>query len=728
MPSRDLSVCDYCGLPAPRSWWGGEAEGPAYCCYGCRFAAGVAEAGNGGDRAESRWLFTRLALAIFCTMNVMAFTMALWSSDVYGEDHSVLARGLRDVFRYLSMLFALPVYWSLGLPLLENAWHSLRRGIANIDVLLVAGVAASLGFSAYSVFRGDGAIYFEVGCAVLVLVTLGRWLEATGKARASRSLEQLVKLLPATVCVISDNHEEVKPLDQAAVGEFLRVRAGERIPCDGVLVGQPAHLDQQFLTGESAACAKEPGEAVYAGTLNIEGDLRLRVTRSPAESALSRLVGLVRQAQQARGRHEQCADQIARWFLPFVTVIALGTAIYHGIAEDAVAGMLAGLSVVLIACPCALGIATPLAMWAAIGEAARRRVLFHSGEMLERLATVEHVCFDKSGTLTTGTPIVERFMPAPGEDPQGCFCRANSLASGSHHIYARAIADFARQRSVEAADVSVIVETKPGRGLAMSETCRPRGDLTRVMLGSERWMNELGVAFPGDLRQALDTAHGRGQASVCLAWSDLLRGVFILTEEWRPEADPTIRALQAAGLKVTILTGDHATGAAKWGKAHFVETRSGLLPEEKLNYLHDLKRQGTIVAMVGDGINDGPALAGSDVGIALGCGTDVSRDAAGVCLLDNDLRNIPWAIQLARRTVRIVRQNLFWAFAYNIVGIGLACAGKLNPVLAALAMTLSSLFVLANSLRLRTTDDDTVCAAHESGSLSDPRPSGSGQT
>jgi heavy metal translocating P-type ATPase len=702
MASTVPQVCAFCGLPAPRSWWGAAAEGPAYCCYGCRFAASVA--GADGHEADVRGLFTRLGLAIFCTMNVMAFTMALWSGDVYGGgDDSKLARTLHDIFRYLSMLFALPVFWSLGLPLLENAWDSLKRGIANIDVLLVAGVAASFAYSAWSVFRGDGPIYFEVGCAVLVLVTLGRWLEATGKAQASRSLEQLEKLLPETVCVLGDEGEVVKPRVDAAVGDCLRVRAGERIPCDGVLIGPAAHLDEQLLTGESAARIKEPGDPVYAGTLNLDADLRLRVTSPPAQGALARLVRLVRQAEESKGRHEQYADRVAHWFLPLVAVLALGAAVYHGI-NDVTAGMLAGLSVVLIACPCALGIATPLAIWTALGSAAQHRILFKSGETLERLAYVQHICFDKTGTLTTGFPVVEELTVAAGDDPDACRRWAAALVDASRHVYSSAIAAFLNEHGAPVVESGSAVETKPGRGLMLQA---PDAPASPGLLGSERWMAELGVTVPDELRAAFDAARERGLAIVCLAWGGRVRGVFTLAEEWRPEADATVRELRGMGIELTILSGDQAAGAVAWGRAHGIETRIGLLPEDKLQYLDEQRRRSQIVAMVGDGINDSPALAGSDVAIALGCGADVSRDAAGVCLLDNDLRNIPRAIQLARRTVRIVRQNLFWAFAYNVVGIGLACAGNLNPVLAAAAMMLSSVFVLVNSLRLQMADAPT---------------------
>ena len=626
-------------------------------------------------------LFARLGIAIFCTMNVMAFTMALWSPDIYGAEDSATTRSLSSIFRYLSLFFALPVLYALGLPLLENAWDSVKRGQGNTDVLLVVGVAASFAVSMASVFGDDGPIYFEVGCMVLVLVTVGRWLEATIKARASHALDRLEKLLPETISTLDGEREIEKPLRLAAVGDRVRVRAGERIPCDGVLLDRPAQVDEQLLTGENALRSKEPGDPLFAGTLNTDSAMTFRVTCLPENGTLSHLVRLVRQAQQTKGHYEQSADRLARWFLPFVIVMALGAFAYHGITASWMTGVLAGMSVVLIACPCALGIATPLAMWHAIGHAASQRVLVHGGDVLERLANVQHLCFDKTGTLTTGTPVVARLIVAATADVNRCRTSARHLATASRHVHARAIVAFLANDDAPDPMTSQ-VQTLPGRGLVADD----------VRLGSVRWMNELQIAFPADLLAALSKVDAH--AVTCLALKDAVCAIFLFAEEWRPEFAAVLTELQRAGMGLTILSGDAHLRPLAW------ETRGGLLPEEKLRYLDLLRRDHKIVAMVGDGINDGPALAASDVAIAMGGGADVARDVAGVCLLDSDLRRIPWLITLARQTVRVVKQNLAWAFAFNLVGITLACCAKLNPVVAALAMTLSSLIVLANSWRI----------------------------
>jgi heavy metal translocating P-type ATPase len=676
-------ACAYCGLPVPAWWHSTEAE-PAYCCYGCRFAASVTGSdGHGG--AAARWMFARLGLAIFFTMNVMVFTMALWSADVYGSVDAPLA----GLFRYLCLFFAAPVLWWLGVPLLENTWASLRHGIVNTDLLLVAGVVASYVYSSISVLRDGGPVYFEVGCFVLLLVTLGRWLEATGRSRATGALNALEKLLPERVHLL-DRYAD-KPLAEVVVGDRLHVRAGERVPCDGIVLNQAAWIDEQLLTGENAPRFRELGASVYAGTLNLDGDLFLEVTRGPDAGALARIIRMVQQAHASKGRHELLADRLTAWFLPAVAVIAVATTVYHSTQHGLDHGLMAGMAVVLIACPCALGIATPLAVWMTTGAAARRQVLFKSGAALEQLAALRHLFFDKTGTLTLGSACNAAWVPADNHDGPRALERARALASASTHPLSRTI--LAQGRDVPRQCDHV--RTLPGRGLrgewpASGET---------LYLGSTRLMKEEKLAMPEALAPQARAALVAGQPLVCIGWTDSVRGLFIFSEQFRSEASTTMALLRGLGIGITVLTGDSAYGAQLAAKELRVEALAELLPEQKVALV--AARHRGPVGMVGDGINDAPGLAAADVGIAMGCGADVARDCADLCLLSNDLTRLPWAIRLARRTVRIIRQNLFWAFAYNVVGIALAAADLLNPVLAAAAMALSSALVLANSLRLR---------------------------
>lgn len=704
-------ACAYCGLPAP----GGARRdrAPVYCCYGCSFAASVTA--SRGEEGAARWALARLGIAGFLSMNVMVFAMALWTQDFYDDPASLTGRlpeVLRDLFRYLSLLFALPVLFLLGGPLLCNAWDGLRRGHITSDLLLVLGVAASYLYSAVSVLRADGAVYFEVGCAVLVLVTLGRWLEASGKLRATAALDSLQRLLPETVRRRAPSGETIVPLGDVSAGDVLHVLAGERIPCDGQVEHQPVTVDVQVLTGESQPVVKEPCETVHAGTVNLDGDLLLRVTAPADASSLARLIECVKAARLAKSPYERLADRLAAVFVPAVMVIAVLAAGWHAYSVGLADGILVGLAVLLIACPCALGLATPLAIWRALDEAALGGVYFRNGAALEGLASVRALRLDKTGTLTTGTPTVVDCLLTPTINRLKALHHAWVLARNSTHVHARAIRTCAELelegREMPAADAA-IVRTLPGRGLRM--TYVPEGV---VWLGSPRLMEEQGQHWPRELDQRRVKAEASGQPVTCLAWDGGVRALFVFAEQLRPESKAALAQLQALGLDLQVLTGDNPASGAAVGKELGIAVRAGLLPEDKVAALAEARVAWGSVAMVGDGINDAPALASADIGIALGCGTDVARDSALVCLTGNNLLHLPWTIALARRTVRVIRQNLFWAFAYNTAGIVLACTGRLNPVAAALAMVASSFFVVANSLRGQSRCPGLKEAAHGS--------------
>jgi heavy metal translocating P-type ATPase len=717
--------CAYCGLPIPQPWWPwtaptAPADGEkAYCCFGCRFAAAVTR--QQGEEGAANWTLVCLGTAVFLTMNVMVFTMALWTQDFYqgqGETPGQLALVLHGLFRYLCLLFALPVILLLGVPLLENAWGHLRRGLVHTDLLLVVGVAASYLYSVISVVRDDGPVYFEVGCVVLVLVTVGRWLEARGRLQALAAIDALHRLLPARARLVRDGEEVWVPPEVVHRGDRVRVLPGERIPCDGQVLQHAAAVDEQVVTGESKPAVKEPGDAVYGGSLNLDGDLLITATAEPGDTVLARMIELVRRGQQLKGHFERLADRVTAVFLPAVMVVAGAAAAWHGSRHGLADGILTGLAVLLIACPCALGLATPMAVWSARGRAALAQVLFRHGEALERLASIRAIRIDKTGTLTTGTPAVAEFATAPDGDRDEVLKLAAVLAASSTHSYSQAIrqlADLETPVGRPSLAVRTAREGRPTRlGLINVQTLAGRGIIgrveqanstapescTRVLLGSPRLMAENALNWPPSFLAATDRARVSGQPLTCIGWEGEVRGVFVFREQLRPEAAEAIARLREQGLDVAILTGDSTAPASALGKELGVPVVADLLPDGKVAALAEARRRLGPVAMVGDGLNDAPALAAGDVGIALGCGTEVSRDSASVCLLGNDLGRLPWLIDLARRTVRVVRQNLFWAFVYNLVGVGFACTGRLNPVLAALAMVLSSLLVVANSLRL----------------------------
>lgn len=688
-------ACAYCHLPLPGSHWGDAKPEEVYCCYGCRFAAAVA--GATGEQGQASWLLARLGVSIFFSLNVMAFTMALWSGDVYGpagEPSLPLESSLAQLFRYLCMLLALPVLVLLGGPLLENAYTCLRQGRLNMDLLLVLGVAAAYLYSTQAVLLDAGPIYFEVGCTILVLVTLGRWLEAAGKLRASQALEGLARLLPTAVRRVQASGETTIAPSAIVVGDLLRVLPGERIPTDGMVERQAATVDEQILTGEAASVVKEPGASVHGGTLNLDSELFVRATATADGGALARLLHLLAEARAAKGHYQQLADRLSAWLLPPVLLCAAVATGYHTWNTNLQAGILVGLSVLLIACPCALGIATPLAVWAALGRAAQQRVLFRGGDVLEQLAGVRALCFDKTGTLTTGVPHVRDLSC---EDPQFSTLvmeRALALAQSSTHGQALSIVTYLRERCA-AAQLREIRST-PGRGI--SGICSSTRET--VYLGSVRWLRELHLSFSPTMANRLSDLTAAELPLTCLGWGGQVHAIFAFTEQLRPEVPTALAQLQQMGLALAILTGDHTQRGQALARELGIAVHAELLPEGKAHEVVKAQSYFGRVAFVGDGINDAPALARSDVGIAMGCGADMSRANAGVCLLDDDLRNVPWACALARRTVRIIRQNLFWAVLYNLAGIALACTGRLNPIFAAMAMVASSLLVVGNSLRL----------------------------
>jgi len=637
-------------------------------------------------------------------MNVMAFTMALWSYQIYEADGHTPDRwmsALIELFRYACLLLSLPVLWLLGRTVWDDAWHNLRRGVYSTDLLIIVGIVASYLYSVLAVLRGHPHVYFEVGCVVLVMVTLGRWLEANGKLQTTASLDALEKLLPEQVRLddpkVLGPTEQWVPRESVQLGDVLRVLPGERVPLDGIIVRGAATLDEQVITGESRPTVKETGDLVYAGTLNQDADLAIRVSATADAGSLRRLIELVRHAREQKGHYQRIADRLSQSFLPLVTAVALAAGAYHGYRSGFDTGLMTALSVLLIACPCALGLATPLAVWAALGTASRAQVLFRHGEALERLAAVRTVCFDKTGTLTIAEPSVDRAVLLEGSEEQ-VLAIADSLSRASLHAFSRAIRHYTGERIVNAAQLGWQVRSLAGRGL---EATRWNGNsAASVYLGSWRLMQEQRQTAQGPVQHAVEEAIASGDSFSCVGWDGQVRGVFIFREELRPEAAATIDACRELDCEAIVLTGDHESRARVIREQLGVPVESGLLPEDKVSAIRSAQRVRGVVAMVGDGINDAPALESSDVGIALACGTDLSRQSASVCLVSDDLLRLPWAMELARRTVRTIRFNLAWAFAYNLIGVGLAAAGWLNPVFAAMAMVASSLMVVGNSLVL----------------------------
>lgn len=734
--------CDYCGLPVRGSRSSGAdrdaAEGGLYCCYGCRFAHAVVQ--ERGDEGSIRWTVMRLGVAIFFTMNLMAFTMTMWSLDVYDVDPDPFQQSLYEVFRWLSMVLALPVLLLLGVPLLLNAVTAWQQKVLSTDLLIGAAVAAAYAVSAVNVFQGEGAIYFEVGAMVLVMVTLGRWIEAAGRRRATETLDQLLTLLPDVVTRLrkdgTDTLEETVACSSIQPGDELRIRGGERIATDAVVVRGRTAVDEQTFTGESCPVTRGVGDPLLAGTVNLDGEVVARATAPFRGGSFGRLLDALQQARSARGRTQQLADRVAGWFFPVVSLVAAATLLWHWSAGPATAIQNA-MSVLLIACPCALGLATPLAVWSALSVAVRRQVLFRSGEAIERLADTQAVCFDKTGTLTTGTPQVVEATAFDPESPSVPWQEIHDLANASSHPFSKAIVSWVRQNTdVTTGRMSELhcesIRTIPGAGL--QATCDGGAVLKLGSVSFTQQDLQQPALVSSATRSAVGSAGGQGSGGSRLqagSWdragaTDWLNrqqeeadrslsslsvvsrdGVpvvaFQLAESFRKESQAALTDLADHVEAIHVLSGDRPEKARLVGlqlQLPGLQVECGLRPEDKVRRLDQIRSEHGTTVMVGDGINDAPALAASDAGMALGCGADISRDSAQICLLSDDLRQIPWAIRLARQTRAVIRQNLGWAFGYNSAGVAVAALGWLNPVIAAGLMIASSLIVISNSLRL----------------------------
>lgn len=700
------ACCDYCQLPIASP--GGAAHAapnrPRYCCYGCRFAAEITQAR--GESGHAIWIATRLGASAFLSMGVMVFALALYSRDVYQLDPATATPAAADwygLIRYVSLLLATPVFFMLGLPIFSNAMEEFHNRIITTDALIVLGVASAFFYSYSNTLRGQGAVYYDTACMILVLVTLGRYLEASGKTKASAAVRELERILPDTAVVQDKDRQRTIATRDIALSDLVLVTAGERIAVDGTIESGRAHIDEQVVTGESIPTEKEAGDWVYAGSVSVDGKLEVRVTAVGTASTFSRMLRVIEQAKAQKSGYERMADRVTAWFVPAVLVLAaIGAARSYarGSLMDAI---LTGLSVLLISCPCALGIATPMAIWMAMGCALRRGVLFRSGEAIERLAGVTALAIDKTGTLTTGNPAVCTVaFRQSGETTRGtALALAAGMSTGSAHVLSDAVCAYVQSQGHAPIRIDEI-RTVPGRGVAASHAGQS------LCLGSLAFVRDRGAAMDPTLAQQAERWTASALSIVCLQVDEHVECVLALSETLREDAKPAMAHLDRMVSKTLLLTGDTEERASAISAELGIEGLGRLLPDDKIEQIKKLRDRHGPVAMVGDGLNDAPALAAADVGIAMGCGADITRESADVCLLGENLALLPFCFDLARRTVTTIRTNLFWAFAYNVVGISLAMTGHLSPILAAGAMAVSSLIVVANSLRLERRMDASV--------------------
>ena len=598
---------------------------------------------------------------------------------------------------WLQFALATPVQFYFGARFYKAGWKAARAGSGNMDLLVALGTSAAYGLSVYQWLTAGEMLphlYFEASAVVITLVLLGKWLESRAKRQTASAIRALQVLRPESARVRRDGVEIDLPVEQVKVGDLVVIRPGERVAVDGVVVEGASQINESLITGESLPVDKHPGDKVTGGAINADGLLLVRTQAVGGETTLSRIIRLVEDAQAAKAPIQHLVDKVSAIFVPVVLVLALLTMLgwwfATGELENAIINAVA---VLVIACPCALGLATPTAIMAGTGVAARYGILIKDAEALEVAHAVNTVVFDKTGTLTVGKPALAA-LHAHGIDDGRLLQLAASIQRGSEHSLATAVLDAAAARHIEplpAAGLSAL----PGRGLAA------RVDGLELKLGSTRLMQELNVDMTPLAEQAMSLENTGNTISWLASGTELL-GLFAFSDQVKPNAQAAIAHLHSLGIQTVMLTGDNQGSADAVGKLLGIDTVAAkMLPADKTAKIVALKGEGAKVAMVGDGINDAPALAAADVGIAMSTGTDVAMHAAGITLMRGDPALVADAIDISRRTYSKIRQNLFWAFIYNLIGIPLAAFGLLNPMVAGAAMAFSSVSVISNALLLR---------------------------
>ncbi len=671
-------------------------------------------AGDGGD-SEATARAAELAHQRRAFLVGAAFSLPLFVLSMARDFGLIGPWAHAPWVNWLMLVLAAPVQFYVGWDYYVGGWKALRNGAANMDVLVALGSTVAFVYSVVVTVvltTGSSAVgdhvYFETAALIITLIKLGKLLETKAKGQASAAIRELMKLQPDTATVLRDSGEVLVPLSEVVVGDVVLVRPGERIPVDGVVTEGHSAVDESMLTGESMPVERSPGDEVAGATINAHGVLRVRATQVGADTALARIVHMVEQAQGSKAPIQRLADRVASWFVPIVLVLAVITFLVWWLVVGAgfTPAIIRLVAVLVIACPCALGLATPTAVMVGTGRGAARGILFRNSEALESSEDVDVVVLDKTGTVTAGAPVVREIAFATGSSEAVVLTIAAAVEINSEHPLARAVVAGARDRGISAEPASGFSAT-PGRGVSAERAGQP------VLVGSRRMMEEQGVD-PSGLTDAATTMEARAWTVLWVAEAGVVVGLVGVADEVKEGSAEAVRSLRGRGVRVVMLTGDNRTVAdAVAREVGIDEVMAEVLPDQKAAAVSSLQAEGLRVAMVGDGINDAPALAQADVGVALGTGTDVAIEAADVTLMRGDLRSVPEALALSKATMRTIRQNLVWAFAYNVVLIPVAAGvlypldwvpdmlRSLHPILAAVAMAASSVSVVANSLRLR---------------------------
>ena len=662
---------------------------------------------NEKKEAHLREMKRNLTISAIFTVPLLFIAMA----DMVGIPMPAFLSPMQSPVSYalIQLALSLPIVW-IGRRFFVDGFKALSKGHPNMDSLVALGTSAAFLYSLYGtyhVLEGHAHfamnLYYESAGVILTLITLGKYFEDVSKGKTSMAIQTLVGLAPKMATVLRDGQEVEVPVEEVQVGDLIRVKPGEKVPVDGIVTEGNSTVDESMLTGESIPVSKSVGDEVIGASLNKTGSFILKATKIGKDTALSQIIQLVEQAQGSKAPIAKLADKVSGVFVPIVIVLALvsGLAWYFLGQESWVFALTITISVLVIACPCALGLATPTAIMVGTGKGAENGILLKSGEALEEANHVNMVVFDKTGTITNGTPVVTDVVTADSTDAEAIIRLAASLEVASEHPLGEAIVAKAKEQGAAFEEVTNF-EAIPGFGI--------KGHVgeTLVFLGNEKWMRENGLVDEAMNEKANRFAE-QGKTPLYIGYNDAVQGLIVVADTVKESSARAIQTLHEMGIQVAMMTGDHErTAQAIAAEVGIDRVFSEVLPQDKANYVSKLQEEGYIVAMVGDGINDAPALAQAQVGIAIGTGTDVAIESADAVLMKSDLMDVPAMLKLSRATIRNIKENLFWAFAYNVIGIPFAMGvlhlfggPLLNPMIAGAAMSFSSVSVVLNALRLK---------------------------
>ena len=668
-------------------------EEKVFCCSGCAVVYELTGGGDAGGSAES-WFLVLLGFSAILSGFIMTFSWVLYLNPD-------LPANVRNPLLYVLLVLSTPVIFGVGYPYLKTAIREVVRGRLSMSSLIALGTVTAYVYSAYLTVQHAPHVYFDSATMVIVLVTVGRFLQARARARAAQAMRSFAIAAPQQARRLAGSAEEIVAVDEVKPGDKIRVLPAEKIAVDGRIAEGRTTLDESLLTGESLPVPRGPGDFVFQGTVNIDGAIVFQATQVGEGTLQAQIERLLADAVGARMPLQAFVDRVSAAFVALTLVLAAGVFIYYSLHQRRVDGFLNALSILVVACPCALGIATPIAAFIAMQRAAREGVLIRLPEVLEKMARIDTVVFDKTGTLTEGRLSVQevKISSSAKLSPAQLLRLAASLENSSEHHAGRAIVEEYRKNSAELLSIENFVN-HPGEGIegdvhVEADNLPP----VHLCLGTLPSLLERGLHLPSDL-QNVDASPGI-ETRVYVGWEGEIRGIIRLQDHLRAGAAETVRQCQQQRFDVRLLSGDRKEATRCVAETLGIERWAGeRLPWQKVSYVEELENSRHHVAMVGDGVNDAPALAKATVGFAHQVGTDLSKEAADVHILGGELARVPWALSLSRKTFSHVRQNLFWAFIYNVLAMGLAAAGYLRPIMAAAAMLLSSVMVTANSMRL----------------------------